>query len=212
MLFTSAAGAELATRDAVPSAKEIPMERFRTYLGTALGLSILAIVINLLGAGNVVAQAVRDVIVINRPSQPVPTAVQSLPAITGAVSITNTPTVNVARTLVNDGRSFSLSPDPNIAFELSVPPDTVLTDVVLSLNNQSVATTVFVADAGSSKTYLFETVGSPASTVASNTTGRSAIHLQSGIHSAFGLRVGLYCNNVGGNSCSGALMWSGYQP
>ena len=200
------------------------MQKLKTYLGAAVGLVVLAVVVNLLSARHVVAQALRDVIVVNGPGRPIPTDVQTLPpitgsvaitgtpAVTGSVAITNTPTVRMAgRTLVNDGRSFALSPDPNIAFELSVPPDVVLTDVVLSLNAPSLSTTVFVADLGSSKTYVFESVGTPGSAFAGNSTGRSAIHLQSGLQTAAGLRVGVYCPNIGGNSCSGALMWSGYQ-
>jgi hypothetical protein len=38
------------------------------------------------------------------------------------------------------------------------------------------------------------------------------INFQSGLQSAAGLRVGLTCPNIGGNTCAGAFMWSGYQP
>jgi len=200
------------------------MEKLKRCLAAAVGLLLLAFVVNLLSARDVVAQALRDVLVVNGPGRPIPTNVQtlpaihgsvavtSLPAVSGSVAISNTPTVNLApRTLVNDGRAFALSPNPNIAFELAVPANVVLTDVVLTLNAPSLSTSVFVSEAGGSKTYVFETVGSPSSAFAGNPTGRSAIHLQSGIQSPSGLRVGLYCSNVGGNECSGALMWSGYQ-
>ena len=200
------------------------MEKLKRCLAAAAGLLVLALVLNLLSSRDVVAQALRDVLVVNPPSRPVPTAVQSLPpvsgsvavtslpAVTGSVAISNTPAVHVVpRTLASDGRSFAVPPNPNIAFELAVPSNVVLTDVVLTLNSQSLATTLFVADGASQKTYVFESIGSPASTWAGSSTGRSTIHLQSGLQSATGFRVGVICNNIGGNDCSGALMWSGYE-
>ena len=113
--------------------------------------------------------------------------------------------------LVSDGQSFDLPPNPNIAFEMDLPTNVVLTDVELSLNEPALAATVFVADMANSKTYYFEAVGSPGSTWAGSTAGHGGIHLQSGLSSSIGLRVGIYCNNIGGNHCAGALMWSGYQ-
>lgn len=113
--------------------------------------------------------------------------------------------------LVSDGRSFSLPPDPNIAFEFDLPTNVVLTDVQLSLNAPSLAALVFVSDQ-TDKTFIFQSVGTPGSTSAASADGHVGIHLQSGLSSSIGLRVGLYCPNIGGNSCSGALMWSGYQP
>jgi hypothetical protein len=113
--------------------------------------------------------------------------------------------------LVQDGRSFNLSPNPNIAFEFDLPTNVVLTDVELTLNQPALAATVFVADQ-SDKTFIFQSTGSPGSTWSGSTDGHVSIHLQSGLWSSIGLRVGLYCNNIGGNSCAGALMWSGYQP
>jgi hypothetical protein len=116
------------------------------------------------------------------------------------------------RTLTSDARSFALPPNPNLAFELDVPAGVVVTDVVLSLNAPSLATTVFVQDTASSKTYLFESVGTGTTTFAANNNGHTAFSLQSGITSTAGLRIGVTCNNIGNNSCNGALMWSGYQP
>jgi len=119
--------------------------------------------------------------------------------------------VGAQPTLVNDGQSFALPPDPNIAFEFAVPPSVVLTDVQLSLNGRSLATTIFVSDY--TKTYVYQTVGSEGSTWSGSTDGQAMFHFQSGLRSPVaGFRVGIVCNNIGGNSCSGALMWSGYQP
>ena len=136
-----------------------------------------------------------NVTVVNTPAEAIPTAVQSLPA----------------RFLVHEGQSFSLAPDPNIAFELSVPEDVVLTDFVLSLNGASLATTVFVQDTSTGDTLVFQSVGSEGSTFAGSNEGQLSLHFQSGLQGADGLRIGLTCNNIGGNSCSGALMWSGYE-
>jgi hypothetical protein len=113
--------------------------------------------------------------------------------------------------LIHGGQAFALPPDPNIAFELAFPADAVLTDVELTLHAPSLGTTVFVAD-GNGTTYIFQTVGSSGSTFAVSTDGHYGLHLQSGISSPAGLRIGIYCPNIGGNSCNGALMWSGYQP
>jgi len=63
----------------------------------ALALVVLAVAVNLGGAGRVVADAVKDVIVANTVANPVPTTIQGpLPAISGNVTVTNTPSVNVA--------------------------------------------------------------------------------------------------------------------
>jgi hypothetical protein len=115
-------------------------------------------------------------------------------------------------TLVSDGRAFVLPPNPNIAFEFAVPSGVVLTDVQLSLTAPSLAATIFVSTNSNSKTYVFQSVGSANSTFAGSNAGYAALHFQSGLQSAEGLRVGIYCNNIGSNSCAGALMWSGYQP
>jgi len=178
----------------------------------------------------------QNVNVVNTTADPVPTVAQGTTAVSGSVNVSNTPnvnvantptvgltagtsvgisgvpTVNIARTLVHDGKAFSLLPDPNIAFEFTIPANVVLTDVVLSLNAPSVAITIFVAEGDNSKTYVFQSVGSASSTFAGSTEGRATINFQSGLQSANGLRVGLTCNNIGGNTCAGALMWSGYQP
>lgn len=116
-----------------------------------------------------------------------------------------------APVLVHDGKSFSLAPDPNIAFEFSIPANVVLTDVVLSLTAPAQAVTVFVGRGDGNQTLIFQSVGGASSTFAASHAGMADIHLQSGLQDPMGLRVGLYCNNVGGNVCQGALMWSGYQ-
>jgi hypothetical protein len=167
------------------------------------------------------------------PAIPVTVANTPLP-VTGAVSISGTPSVNVTNTsltvgnqpnnpltiqdvnktparLVRDGQAFDLPPNPNIAFEFDLPTNVVLTDVEVSLNEPALAATIFVSEMDNSKTYLFQSVGSPGSTWSGSTEGHSGIHLQSGLSSSIGLRVGIYCNNIGGNHCAGALMWSGYQ-
>lgn len=126
------------------------------------------------------------------------------------VNVVNTPAVTVERNLVYDGQSFDLLPNPNIAFELAVPPGVVLTDVALTLNAPSLSTTFFVSDF--TKMLVLHGVGSAGSTFAANTDGRAALHFQSGLHSQSGFRIGVTCNNIGGNACAGAIMWSGYQP
>ena len=137
-----------------------------------------------------------DVTVVNTPAEPIPTAVQSLPE----------------RVLVHDGQSFALVPNPNIAFELSVPADVVLTDLVLSLRAPSLATTVFVQDRSNSATLIWQNIGSADSTWAGSNEGQLSLHFASGLQSPSGLRIGITCPNIGGNSCNGAVMWSGYQP
>jgi len=115
------------------------------------------------------------------------------------------------RNLIHAGQGFSLPPNPNAAFELNVPANAVLTDVELTLAAPSLATTIYVIEMNNSQTYVNQLVATPGSTWGSN-EGHYGIHLQSGISSPIGLRVGIYCNNIGGNGCYGALMWSGYQP
>jgi hypothetical protein len=136
------------------------------------------------------AFAAEAVTVRNTPAQPVPTVEQ--------------------RTLVHDGQSFALTPNPNIAFEFAVPANVVLTDVVLTLTAPAQAVTIFVSRGDGNKTYVFQSVGGATSTFAGSNEGRATIHFQSGLQEALGLRVGLYCNNIGGNVCEGALTWSGY--
>lgn len=73
------------------------MRRLQTYLLTASGFTALIAGLILTGpprSREVVAQKVDDVRVVNLSSQPVPTAAQGTTAIAGAVSISNTPTVN----------------------------------------------------------------------------------------------------------------------
>jgi len=113
--------------------------------------------------------------------------------------------------LVHAGRAFSLPGNPNVAFELDVPANVVLTDVELTLNSPTSGATVFVSELDNSQTYVFQSVSSANGAVVSS-DGHYGLHLHSGLVSSIGLRVGLYCNNFFANSCAGALMWSGYQP
>lgn len=152
--------------------------------------------VNVINTPDVTVVNTPDVTVVNTPAEPIPTAVQSLPE----------------RVLVHDGQSFFLVPNPNIAFELSVPADVVLTDLVLSLIAPSLATTVFVQDRSNSATLVWQTIGSADSTWAGSNEGQLSLHFASGLQSPSGLRIGITCNNIGGNSCNGAVMWSGYQP
>ena len=73
-------------------------------------LLMLLSVIVLMPVADVAAQALKDkdVVIVNTPAQPVPTAVQSLPSITGNVSVTNTPTVNL-----QSGAAVGISPTNN---------------------------------------------------------------------------------------------------
>ena len=198
-----------------------------------LGLAAVAITIT---SGTVNATPRLNAAIVASPTPAIPVTVTNTPLpVTGTVAITGNPSVNANITnavtvgnsatgplfvedvnhttahLVSDGKSFNLQPNPNIAFEFDLPTNVVLTDVDLSLNQPALAATVFVADQ-SDKTFIFQTTGSPGSTWAGSTDGHVSIHLQSGLWSSIGLRVGLYCNNIGGNTCAGALMWSGYQP
>jgi hypothetical protein len=113
--------------------------------------------------------------------------------------------------LVSDGKAFALPADPNVAFEFAIPANVVLTDVQLSLHSPALAATIFVSDGGGARTYVYQSVGSSNSTFAGSNAGQAAIHFQTGLQSASGFRVGIICNNIGGNSCAGALMWSGFE-
>jgi hypothetical protein len=136
---------------------------------------------------------------------------QTAPSAT-KVKVVNTPNVRVEKTLLSDGQPFALPPNPMPGLEIYVPADVVMTDLSLTLNAPSLATTMFVQAQSTGATLIYESVGSATSTWAANTSGRSTFHLQSGLTDPVGLRIGLTCNNIGGNSCSGAIMWSGYQP
>lgn len=214
------------------------MYSVKKIVSLSLALVVLATVAAVITTGTLGASPrVAPIVAAPAPSVPVTVVNTPLP-VTGTVTanLTGTSTLNanitnpsitvsnvatsplygedVTKTpahLVSDGRSFSLPPDPNIAFEFDLPTNVVLTDVNLSLNAPSLAATVFVSDQ-SDKTFIFQSVGTPGSTSAASAEGHVSIHLQSGLSSSIGLRVGLYCPNIGGNSCAGALMWSGYQP
>jgi len=71
----------------------IPMQKQSGKLAL-IGLVVVAVLINLGGAGRVIADAVKDVIVANTAAHPIPTTVQGVVA--GSVEVTNTPSVNVA--------------------------------------------------------------------------------------------------------------------
>jgi hypothetical protein len=73
------------------------MQKQTRHTLVAMVLVVLAVLINLGGTGRVIADAVKDVIVANTAANPVPTTIQgTLPAISGNVAVTNTPSVNVA--------------------------------------------------------------------------------------------------------------------
>lgn len=157
--------------------------------GTVLSL-------NLFGARTAIAEAIKPVEIVNTAADPVPVFGE----------------VTVGKNLVSDGQAFALPPNPNPAIEIVVPDDVVLTDVVVALNSPSLATTYFVIGRYASTSYVYESVGSAGSTWAGNTTGRAATHFQSGLQDPAGFRIGITCNNIGGNSCAGSIMWSGYVP
>jgi hypothetical protein len=89
---------------------EITMSRLKGYLLTASGFTALVAGLMLTSppAGEVVAQKIDDVRVVNLSSQPVPTAAQGTTAISGAVSISNIPTVNLGT-----GNTVQLAYTPN---------------------------------------------------------------------------------------------------
>ena len=122
--------------------------------------------------------------------------------------MTDVPVVALAPVTVNVTQFLA---NPNVAFELDVPANVVLTDVELTLLGQTLTTSVFVSEMDNSQTYVFQAVGTAGSNFVSS-DGHYGLHLHSGISSPIGLRVGLYCNNFFGNGCAGALMWSGYKP
>jgi hypothetical protein len=197
-----------------------------------LGLAAVAVIVT---TGTVAATPRLNTMAAAPTSPSIPVAVTNTPLpVTGTLSVGGSVNANITNSalnvansaatplfaedvnktaahLVSDGKAFDFPPNPNVAFEFDLPTNVVLTDVELSLNAPAQAATLFVADQ-SDKTFIFQTTGSPGSTYAVSTDGHISIHLQSGLYSSIGLRVGLYCNNVGGNSCAGALMWSGYQP
>jgi hypothetical protein len=128
------------------------MKRNKLMLAAlTLALMLAALVVP---TATISAPATQNVNVVNTTANPVPTVAQGTTAVSGSVNVSNTPnvnvantpTVNIARTLVHDGKSFSLPPNPNVAFEFAIPANVVLTDVVLSLNAPSLATEIFVAE------------------------------------------------------------------
>jgi hypothetical protein len=192
----------------------VPVPAVSFWMAVLLGLALAAV-----GVRRMRGSRPRNVWMVGVIAMLVPVTAWAIPFTftNGTVADANQVNANFAalaptRTLTSDAKSFSLPPNPNQAFELDVPAGVVLTDVVLSLNAPSLVTTVFVSDMANSKTYFYEAVGSGTTTFAANNNGHTALSLQSGLTSSVGLRIGVTCNNVGGNSCSGALMWSGYTP
>jgi hypothetical protein len=138
---------------------------------------------------------------------------EATPAVTSTpVVVTNTPlpirgSVSVQKTLVNDGRFFSVTkpsdPDPT----LIVPKGVVLTDAHVTFSvgeNFANSASLFINDSATGKTYFYEIVN--------NTTFHAGVDLGSGILSTGQLAVTLSCYNIASNHCQGALMWSGYKP
>lgn len=90
---------------------------------------------------------------------------------------------------------------------LTVPKGVVLTDAHVTFSvpeGVANAASLFVRD-GKGNVVVYRIVN--------NTTYEAGIDLQSGIPSTgAGISVQLSCYNISGNSCQGALMWSGYAP
>lgn len=82
------------------------MRTLKIYLPAAAAVVVFSLAVAISNVGQVVAQAVRDVVVINTTAQPVPTTAQGITSIAGTVQaeqggswnvgITGTPTVQVA--------------------------------------------------------------------------------------------------------------------
>ena len=87
------------------------METLKQYWSTLPALLSGVAVLIVADVGAVMAQASkdRDVVIVNTSAQPVPTTVQTLPSISGSVSITNTPTVNL-----QPGATVGISPAGNV--------------------------------------------------------------------------------------------------
>jgi hypothetical protein len=73
--------------------REAPMEKFKQHILSALGFIILIIVISFATDRTVHAGPTVDAVVINPPTQPVPTAAQGTTVVAGTVNVGNSPTV-----------------------------------------------------------------------------------------------------------------------
>lgn len=158
-------------------------------LSTAIIVLALAIPLKILAGPT----AGPDVTVVNTSDNPVPTVVQSLPA----------------PALVHDGADFLTPGIVEAVLYLSVPPEVVLTDVVLTLGSSSHSTTVLLEDNSTGDIIVRQSIGSDAG----SPDGKLSLHFQSGLQSPSGFSISLYCAYwIENNVCEGALMWSGYQP
>jgi hypothetical protein len=72
------------------------MRTLKNGLWITAGLLIVALAFGGTHVGQAAAQALKDVVIVNTASQPVPTAAQGTTAVSGTVSISNAPTVNLA--------------------------------------------------------------------------------------------------------------------
>jgi len=126
-----------------------------------------------------------NVKVVNTPSSPVP--------------------VKVQKNLQHDGTFFTIGAGTDQT--LTVPAGVVLTDAYATFSvpeGLSNAASLFIRD-GSGKILLYQIVN--------NTTFEAHMSLTSGIPSTgSGIEVDVSCYNISGNTCQGALMWSGYKP
>src|SRR5262245_49325955 len=84
------------------------MNTLKKDLLTAAGLLACTFVLNMSQASQVMAQTAKDVVISNAASQPIPTTVQALPAITGNVAVTNTPEVSL-----QSGSTVGINPSSN---------------------------------------------------------------------------------------------------
>jgi hypothetical protein len=75
------------------------MEKFKNYLSTASGCMILLLTLTFINVGYVVAEPpIKDVKVINTPSEPVPTVIQG----TASVAVVNEPSEPVPVRVMNE--------------------------------------------------------------------------------------------------------------
>ena len=162
-------------------------------LSTAIIVLALAIPLNSLAGPPAGVVTGPDVTVVNTSDNPVPTVVQSLPS----------------PVLVHDSAQFLTAGEVGPVLNLSVPPEVVLTDIVLTLGSSSRSTMVLLEDRSTGDILVQQSIGSDAG----SPDGQLSLHFQSGLQSPSGFFLSLFCAHwIEDNLCEGALMWSGYQP
>lgn len=171
-----------------------------TAVARALPYALIAVLFLAIGSG--VAKAAPPIDIFRLVDGTDATRVAKVDAAGNvATTVSNLP----ARTVVSDGKFFSVTAlvDPNPV--LNVPSGVVLTDAKVSFSvpeNVPNSASLFISDGA--RTYVYQIVN--------DTTFEATVHLESGITSNGGLYVELSCYNIVGNHCQGALMWSGYRP